>query len=365
MPKKERLKKHLVYFLELIPRTIKHYAAGRIYTPQPRFFALKLSNRCNAKCIMCSIWRRPSGKEPTINDIRDIFADPFMSCIKDVGFFGGEPTLREDLPAIAQTICRANPHLNGMDIISNGLSPTIAEKRVNDILSLPEISRLRRFSVSISLDGFGDVHEKIRRVPQAFEKANETLVRLKRLQQIRPFSLGILCTVQKLNVDNLKALDDYAREINIPIAYNPVTHLCGSKDNFENELVPDVSDLDELEGFIMRNRSLNLPSKAFWSDYFRMRQGKRRSFPCAHLHTHILMLPDGNLHFCGTGDFGIFGNIYEDDVGRLWSSNKAKQVREWMRKEVCPFCNMANNPAESLSHDVLSLAKTMFRAGGG
>ena len=190
--KKKNLLKLPLYFA----RGVKYHAAGHIYTPKPVSVCLNVTRRCNSRCVMCSDWKRQdSVKELTVTEIGEIFRNSLFDSVENFSLSGGEPTLREDLVEIAQTVLDSCPQIKEMSLFTNGLEPTIVVEKVQGILALPNYKSLSRLTVSISLDGYGDTHQKIRRFPQAFERATETIKRLKQLQRNTPFHLCPTCVV--------------------------------------------------------------------------------------------------------------------------------------------------------------------------
>lgn len=71
---------------------------------------------------------------------------------------GGEPTLREDLPEIIEMFYRNNK-IKDINMPTNGLKPDRVIKWLTRIRkNCPECN----ISISISLDGFGDTHDRQR-----------------------------------------------------------------------------------------------------------------------------------------------------------------------------------------------------------
>ena len=99
----------------LLPRYlvdgVSYHLGGSLFTAKPRMIQFPLTDRCNARCIMCNRWQKESTPEITIEQIREVFSSSLFSRIEDVNLHGGEPTLRKDLAEICQTIQSACPRL--------------------------------------------------------------------------------------------------------------------------------------------------------------------------------------------------------------------------------------------------------------
>lgn len=343
---------------------IKYHFTGRTYIPKPVVFTLLVTRRCNSRCIMCSRWKAKPGQELSLGEVQEIFANPLLNRLETVIFAGGEPTLRDDLAQIAQVILDSNSRIKEIWFITNGLEPSLVKERVKDILELPAYPRLKLFGVEVSLDGYGDIHERIRRVPRAFDRVNETLKVLKSLQLHSPLSILLNCVVQKLNVSNLPQIAKFAREMEIPINFSPVVQTSGNEDSFKEHLKPSHDQLRELEDFFnhQMKHSIRLSTIAFWQDYFRIIRGERRRIPCALLYHSLTIDSEGDLLVCGNESL-VYGNVHNTPIDKIWYSKKAERLRKKAKKYICPACPSSCNTYFSLKYEFFYFAKfLMMRA---
>lgn len=356
--------KHMLKLPFYLVTGIGYYAAGRIYTPKPERLGFLVTRRCNSKCIMCSIWKTgDSVKELSLGEIREILSNPLFDSLKSVALSGGEPTLREDLARVAETILDCQPGIKEMGIDTNGLEPSLVRQRVKDILSLPAYRRLDSFSVGISLDGYGAIHEKIRRVPHAFDRVAETIQLLKELQLSSPFDAHLACVVQPLNVGSLPQLSKFAREVELPITFLP---LCLSDVFIDNEhskqqLTLSHDQLEELENFLTSQQHyLPLTKVAFWQDYFRIIRGERRRTPCVLVYHAVFLDADGSLFICGADKSLIYGNVHDAPVDKIWYSAEAEERRRRARRYFCPTCTAACVTSFSFNREVFHYARLLI-----
>ncbi|HKZ34419.1 MAG TPA: radical SAM protein, partial [Patescibacteria group bacterium] len=117
---------------------------------------------------MCNIWQ---------NRITDeLKPEEFLKLpdsLKDINITGGEPFLRMDLPEIVANIKLAAPKAR-LVLSTNGFLPKVIEKNIPKILQTdPD------FAVRVSLDGWNETHDRIRRIPNGFNMIMETLSILK------------------------------------------------------------------------------------------------------------------------------------------------------------------------------------------
>lgn len=121
---------------------LSHYIQGRRY---PLNVSISVTNRCNLRCSYCDVYNRDQ-KEMSTQKILDILDDlGDMGCYR-VGFWGGEPTMRDD---IGDLISRASENNLFTTMISNGI---INPREVEDIEKLDKLF--------LSIDGPKELHEK-------------------------------------------------------------------------------------------------------------------------------------------------------------------------------------------------------------
>ena len=155
-------------------------------------------NQCNCRCVMCDIWRikesqelTPSHLERQIRSFRDLG-------VRWAVFTGGEPQLNPKLFTLAQMLRSEGIRVT---LLTAGL---LLESQAQEITTHID-------DVIVSLDGPPAVHNRVRRVHDAFERIS---VGVKRLREFRPdIQICARCTVQKENHSLLRATAAAAREI--------------------------------------------------------------------------------------------------------------------------------------------------------
>jgi MoaA/NifB/PqqE/SkfB family radical SAM enzyme len=123
--------------------------------------------------------------------------------LRDINVSGGEPFLRPQIVEIIRVLHETCPKAR-ITISTNGFLTDLVVKRVREILAfLPTIG------IRISIDGVGDMHERVRRIPQALEK---DLATLRALKAIGVRDLGLAYTMSEENADHLTKVYDLARQ---------------------------------------------------------------------------------------------------------------------------------------------------------
>ena len=136
---------------------------------------------CQSRCVFCNIWQfRPKG-ELTLDEVKQ-FAQK-NNYFKWVELTGGEPFLREDIDEIARAFKESCKRLYILTMPTNSLvnhDKVVAKLR--NILNLG----IPRVAVTLSLDGYRELHDKIRGIPGNYDKVIDMARRLKALQKEYP-----------------------------------------------------------------------------------------------------------------------------------------------------------------------------------
>lgn len=157
-------------------------------------------NQCNCRCVMCDIWRIRQAQEITPPDLDAQLTSFRKLGVRWVVFSGGEPQLNEKWNYLARIVRSAGSRVT---LLTAGLLLKSQAQIVVDSVD----------DVIVSLDGPRELHNHIRRVPDAFEQVSEGV---KALRQVRPnMPVRARCTVQKANHGSLRAVVEAAKEIGL------------------------------------------------------------------------------------------------------------------------------------------------------
>jgi MoaA/NifB/PqqE/SkfB family radical SAM enzyme/polysaccharide pyruvyl transferase WcaK-like protein len=177
-----------------LARDIRFAWLGSAFPPNPAILQLLVNDICNSHCVMCNIWRQAPVREITLEDLGCILADPLFSGVRSVDLTGGEPTLRGDLPAIGRAIVECLPKLAEVQLSTNAMdSPTVI-RRATALADTFQVAGVR-FTVSVSVDGVGNDHDRIRGVEGNFASAVEVI----RTLQQSEIPVAVTCTLTPWN----------------------------------------------------------------------------------------------------------------------------------------------------------------------
>ncbi len=169
---------------------------------QLNLVTLFVTSVCNARCRTCFYWLELNHKgDLTFEELRKLSST--MPVFHDLWISGGEPFLRKDLAKVISLFYHTN-HIRDVRIPTNGLPTAQTLQIVKETLqTCPEL----HLEVDISIDGFGETHDRIRGVARNYEKALETITALQALRSQWPnLSLYINSVIVKENQDEIAAL---------------------------------------------------------------------------------------------------------------------------------------------------------------
>lgn len=332
--------KRLLRFPEYVFGGIQYHLGGRWFTAKPRMVQFPVCDRCNARCIMCNRWKKEVKGEIGVEKIREVFQNPMFSKVEQVNLHGGEPTLREDLADISRIIQDACPRLQRIWISTNGFGAKRIEKRMLEVLDALDFKRLQSLEINVSIDGMSQTHDRIRGVKGGFEQVLSTLVSLKRLCAGNPVRLTIGTVMQPLNLNELDDIERLGRSLGVPVIFQPLMF-----DEFFNlqgceDLRFAPQDKETLRGIVRKKLAAGTaPTNLYWCNFLRMMDGSRRRIPCPFDRYVLSLYPTGEVLPCSREDWIVFGNVYDERVDTIWYGKKAREIRQRMKREVCPRCS--------------------------
>ncbi|MDQ1473704.1 MAG: hypothetical protein QOJ99_5184 [Bryobacterales bacterium] len=176
---------------------------------------LMLTERCNARCVHCDIWKNKGGEDSPgfagwSGVLRDLRA--WLGPVSLV-FTGGEALLRPFTPSLAAYSSSLGFRL---EVLTHGYWED--QSRIEQ-LALSGVAQ-----VTLSVDGTGETHSKIRGRQDFFEKTNrsiETLVRM-RTQHRLAFRIRLKTVIMEHNLDNLSEVARYASRPGMDVFYQPI-----------------------------------------------------------------------------------------------------------------------------------------------
>ena len=318
---------------------------------------------CQSKCKTCQIGAMfcqdpsRSQKDMTLEEIEKIFQS-----VNPVYFFnisGGEPFLRKDLPQIVELACRyLKPR-----VIHTPTNAILTERIIEDTEKILKIIQAYDptvpFTVKPSIDGVGEKHDEIRGVRGNFECLIKTVEGLKKLEEkYDNFHLELGTVVSNFNINELDEIEDFVHSLGVESYRNEVAECRAEFFNKSDPITPPAEVYQRLmkdfarkiEENIGKKKSLAKTTEAMRVVYYdlagRILEEKRQVIPCYAGVSNVHINYDGGVWpCCVLGYEQEMGNLrdYGYDFQKLWHSERAEEVRRYIRNEncACPLANMA------------------------
>lgn len=215
---------------------------------------LAVTYKCNSRCVMCDIWKLKNSFELAQEEFLKLPAS-----LRDINISGGEPFLRADLPQVIANLKFAAPRAR-MVISTNGFSTDLIAGRMKEILAIkPDIG------VAVSIDGIGEMHDKMRGIPGGFVLAMATV---KKLQAIGMKNLRLAYTATDMNISHLSKVYNLSRELGIEFTHSYAQNsefYFGGKQNVNN---PSIASLQKQYKYLIKEELKSWNLKKWLRAYF-------------------------------------------------------------------------------------------------
>jgi Fe-coproporphyrin III synthase len=299
------------------------------------YVIIGVTYRCNARCGMCDIhdfYRADPGRVKDEIDfsllLRRLRESRLISAIRHIDLTGGEPFLCEGLAGLVAGIF-AMPRINLVTMNTNGLC---TDKIFSDCETILRMAgRGKVFSLSVSIDGIGPLHDSIRGVAGAFARVEDTIARLKELRKQYPhFRIRSNAVIQKENIGALDAIKQYWERNDIDGAFSVV----------QNPFYTGQSAAGQQGGGFSREDLLKIKAarpKSAGMDYY-LEHGFRRPLHCFAGYAALFIDQFGSVYPCNflaRNEAYVMGDIKDSPLDEIWRSSAAREVRAKIRQ--CPY----------------------------
>lgn len=301
-----------------------------------------LTFKCNARCIMCNIWKKDDVSEFSFSEIERFFLKSNKFSWLDLS--GGEIFLRKDIVDVVEVILKNCKELYLLHFATNGFLPNKIMPAMEKILQL----KPRKLLMTVSLDGYKDIHEEMRGIPGSFEKTLQTFIELRKMNS-RRFKVFLGMTLTERNVDKLEESFRYVKEIVKDLEYNEFhLNIVQRSSHYYDNLdinYPDPKIVYNTIQDFRKKRGIKLfsPIDYLENSYQKLSkiflENSQCPIPCQALSTSCFISPTGNVYPCTMYDRSV-GNIreYDYDLKKLLSGEEANKIRDEINNGICPQC---------------------------
>ena len=319
-----------------LQRSLRHNTA-QLHPLRTLFWECTL--RCNMSCRHC-------GSDCKVAPaVKDMPATDFLRVIDSITphvdthkvfiiFTGGEALLRDDLEEVGLELYRRE---YPWGLVTNGF--LLDEKRLESLMASG------MHSITVSLDGFEEQHNWIRRHPQSFEKAVEAI---KLLAQQKDVLWDVVTCVNPRSYPRLQEFKEFLVSLGVPAwrlfsifpmgraAHDPELQL--SDEQFRGILDFIEGERSKVKG--ERLIEVSYACEGFLGPY---EQRVRDNFFYCRSGVEVASIRcDGAISGCTSVRSHMDqGNIYRDDFWDVWQNRfQVMRNRSWARKGQCKDCKV-------------------------
>lgn len=182
---------------------------------RPTSIIFLLSERCNARCVHCDIWKnRGQEHSPSVDQWKKVVSDlrAWLGPVQ-VTFSGGEALLIQTAPELIA-------HASSLGLFVEHLTHGYWA----DQTRVEQLARSKPSRVTISLDGIGDTHSKIRGRENFFEKTYQSIQTLKRIrsEEKASYMIRLKTVIMSYNVHEVTEIARFAAREGAEVFYQPI-----------------------------------------------------------------------------------------------------------------------------------------------
>ncbi len=342
----------------------------RLWGRRVSYLIFHVTSRCNAACEHCFNWRNTQlsgGKgedELTLSEIEQIVRK--LPPMLLVNLCGGEPFMREDLADIV-ALFREHTGVKYVTIPTNAFLPDRTVDQLERIFrENPDVF----FRLGVSLDGWEEEHDRIRRHRNGFAKVIETVTRLKELKKEHTnFFVEANIVFSKNTQDGV---DDLAAKIKSLGLFDSIAILFIRGRPQDLELLDIDLELYRessrklIEAFRVRrhpaHRILEAMTAITVDTIVETKEKEKSCFRCLAAGKFAVINARGEVYPCELLEDQMLGNIreYDYDLCRILKTRKARELK---KKEIkkC-FCTWECAINMSLVYDPIQSLRVFGRA---
>ena len=186
-------------------RTLRIYLKLNLKIPPPIFVAWDITYKCNLDCFFCdrqTIYHDKMNKDLELSKAKTVVDNLADADVMTLGITGGEPLLRNDLEELAK-YAKDKGLITTLSTNGALVTRSRAQRLVNSF-----------HSISVSLDGLADTHDRIRGKKGTYDKAIQGLKHLTTTNP-RACAIGVNFVLNKFNFQELRKVFDTVKNIGV------------------------------------------------------------------------------------------------------------------------------------------------------
>lgn len=201
---------------EAVSYRLRTFSRGRWAAHcRPVSIVFAITELCNAKCVHCDIWKNRGREDaPTIEQYKQVLSDlrSWLGPVQVV-FSGGEALLKQYTP----------------DLLAHGASIGLFMELLthgywDDQSRIERVALANPWRITVSLDGMGETHTKVRGRDKFFEKTMRTIETLRRVREEKKldFTIRLKNVIMSYNLDEAGEVARFANQDGMEAFFQPI-----------------------------------------------------------------------------------------------------------------------------------------------
>ncbi len=182
---------------------------------RPTSIVFLLTERCNARCVHCDIWKNRGREDgPSSEQWKTVLSDlrRWLGPVHVV-FSGGEALLK---PYTISLVAHGSTLGLYQEVLTHGYW--------SDQSKIEKLALARPSRVTVSLDGLGEIHSKVRGKHDFFEKTNATITTLQEMREkyALNYAIRLKTVVMSHNLDNVCEIARFATKPGMHVFFQAI-----------------------------------------------------------------------------------------------------------------------------------------------
>lgn len=234
------------------------------------------------------------------------------------------------------------PKIKSLNIISHGFNTIRLLSSVEAIYAMCKKNGVS-FHISISLDGFGKVHDEVRRIPKGFYKTMHTINTIRENKRLYCDSFDVGCTVVKQNIDWINQLKVFAKKEKLDIKFRlGIENKRIESDQLVDQFSVIYSDFRQLAkeffySLMLEAKTLNDKYKYYCIFDWLNSSKPKRKLGCMWQDEGVTLDSRGDVYYCAVASDKI-GSLRERNGEEIFFSRDSINYRKSIIQNNCDNC---------------------------
>ena len=326
----------------------------------PEVLVFYVLDTCNLRCNHCFYWKEVDNplEAHSLEQVEKL-AKSFKEPLQLLTLTGGEPFLRKDIVDVVHLFVKYT-HVKRVHVASNGFTPEMITQKVKDMLAICGDTRI---TLQFSIDGFEELHDRLRGRVGSFKNVCETTKMVNAIKDPR-LAVSVATVVHQKNFSTLKEFKKFVNEeLGVSLKINvlrktssvkgvPVEHLQDFDIRDEDYQVPTEEQLRALPDMI-DDSSVHSRIERKKLEHSRTILSGNKAVNCLAGIRDAVIFSNGDVGICEPTT--PFANLkdYDYDFFKLWTSHAAEEKKKAFLGKC--FCLQSCNLLNAMSYDTETL----------